>query len=72
MQSIFDALVAGCIPVLFSRASLSQYSWHVTDEEVDEVAVYIPMKDINENNANFMQILHAIPRDEVPCPCTIA
>lgn len=31
-KSIFDSLIAGCIPVLFSRASLSQYSWHITEK----------------------------------------
>ncbi len=35
-KSIFDALVAGCVPVLFSKASLSQYTWHVSAEEVGE------------------------------------
>lgn len=64
-KSVFDALVAGCIPVLFSRASLSQYSWHVSEKDVDDVSVYIPMKDINENNINFIDVLKAIPPDEL-------
>ena len=33
-KSIFDALVAGCIPVIFARASMSQYLWYFTKEEV--------------------------------------
>lgn len=33
-KSVFDSLVAGCIPVLFSRASLSQYMWFVSEKEV--------------------------------------
>jgi len=35
-KSIFDALVAGCVPVLFSRASLAQYSWHVSGSDVSQ------------------------------------
>ena len=64
-KSIFDALVAGCIPVLFSRASLSQYSWHVPEEKLKSVSVYIPMTEISENNRNFIDILKAIPADDV-------
>ena len=29
-KSLFDALVAGCVPVIFSRASLEQYKWFLT------------------------------------------
>jgi hypothetical protein len=64
-KSIFDSLVAGCVPVLFSRASLEQYSWHLTKEDVEKVAVYIPMKDINENGINFLDVLRKIPESEL-------
>jgi hypothetical protein len=33
-KSIFDALVGGCIPVIFARATMSQYLWYFTKEEV--------------------------------------
>ena len=33
-KSLFDSLVAGCVPVIFSKASLAQYTWHLTEEEV--------------------------------------
>eukprot|EP01038_Epipyxis_sp_PR26KG_P012142 gene12142-16256_t len=64
-KSLFDSLVAGCIPVLFSRASLSQYSWHLSEEDINNVAVYIPMKIINEQNENFLKILSAISPEEI-------
>eukprot|EP01041_Mallomonas_annulata_P004876 gene4876-9723_t len=64
-KSIFDALVAGCIPVLFSRASLSQYSWHLTEKEVDEVSVYIPLYSINNNNENFINILKSYTPEDI-------
>jgi hypothetical protein len=55
-KSIFDALVAGCIPVLFSRASLSQYAWHVSPEQMERISVYIPMSAINVDNVNFLSV----------------
>lgn len=33
-KSIFDSLLAGCVPVIFARASMSQYLWFFTKEEV--------------------------------------
>ena len=64
-KSIFDSLVAGCIPVLFSRASLNQYSWHISDEEVDKVAVFIPMLNIINGTTNFLDILRSISAQEI-------
>ena len=64
-KSIFDALVAGCIPVLFSRASLSQYSWHVSSNDLSKISLYIPMQDINEGGRNFLDILKSIPNDVI-------
>jgi hypothetical protein len=64
-KSIFDSLVAGCIPVLFSRASLSQYSWHFTPEQMEKVSVYIPMSAINVDNVNFLEVLRKVSPEEV-------
>ena len=64
-KSLFDSLVAGCIPVLFSRASLSQYSWHLSEQDVDDVSVYIPLKSINTGEANFITILKALTPEQV-------
>jgi len=64
-KSLFDSLVAGCIPVLFSRASLSQYAWHLSESDVDAVSVYIPLKSINSGGANFITILKALSPEEV-------
>ena len=33
-KSLFDSLVAGCVPVLFAKASLRQYMWFFTEKEV--------------------------------------
>ena len=62
---MFDALVAGCVPVIFSRASLTQYKWFLTPEDVAAAAVYIPMARINTDGANFLSILKAVPPEEL-------
>lgn len=64
-KSLFDSLVAGCIPVLFSRASLTQYAWHLSEQDVDNVSVYIPLKSINSGDANFITVLKALSPEEV-------
>ena len=64
-KSIFDSLVAGCIPVLFSRASLSQYMWHVTEAEMDKISVYIPLAGIINDAKNFISILKNITTQEI-------
>lgn len=64
-KSLFDSLVGGCIPVLFSKASLETYSWHLSKQDVSDVSVYIPMKQINEEGSNFMEILRDISPEEI-------
>lgn len=39
-KSLFDSLVAGCVPVLFAKASLRQYLWYFTEEEVGNIPIY--------------------------------
>jgi xyloglucan galactosyltransferase MUR3 len=65
-KSIFDALVAGCIPVIFSRATLGLYSWHVPPADLERVAVYIPMEGlVGTPPTNFLDVLRAIPADVI-------
>ena len=33
-KAIFDSMLGGCIPVVFTRGSISQYHWFLSDEEV--------------------------------------
>lgn len=64
-KSIFDSLLAGCVPVIFARATMSQYLWFFTEEEMTEVSVYMPKQMIMEENANFLDILKAITPEEL-------
>lgn len=66
-KSLFDALLSGCVPVLNARASLTQYSWYLSRDEVDEVSVYIPSRTVlsSANRTNFMDVLLSIPESEL-------
>lgn len=64
-KSLFDSLLAGCVPVVFIRASLTQYDWHLSREDFNKVAVYISMKDVLQNKANFITRLESIDDTEL-------
>ena len=59
-KSIFDSLVSGCIPVLFSRASLAQYAFHVDPDRLDDISVYIPNANVSDGSTTFLTILRRI------------
>jgi hypothetical protein len=40
-KSLFDSLLAGCIPVVFSSATASQYVWHLPASVLRKVVIYI-------------------------------
>ncbi len=56
-KSLFDSMVAGCIPVVFAKATITQYLWHVPPEIVDKVSVYIPAQSVIDNSINFIDFL---------------
>ena len=60
-KSLFDSLLSGCIPVVFATATVNQYFWHITAEDVDRVSIYIPGQSILEQGVNFLDVLRAIP-----------
>ncbi|ESW35803.1 hypothetical protein PHAVU_001G266100 [Phaseolus vulgaris] len=64
-RSIFDSMVAGCIPVFFHPGTAySQYKWHLPKNR-SRYSVYIPVKDVKEWNANVEEVLLKIPEGEV-------
>ena len=56
-------LTSSPLPSLYFTCSTIR--WHLSQSDVDDVAVYIPMTQINDNGGNFISILRAIPRKEV-------
>ncbi|KAL5076012.1 hypothetical protein RYX36_014996 [Vicia faba] len=64
-RSIFDSILAGCIPVFFNPGTAySQYKWHFPKNR-SEYSVYIPVKDVKEWNVNIGKVLLGIPENEV-------
>lgn len=59
-RSIFDSMVAGCIPVFFHpHSAYIQYIWHLPQNHSD-YSVFIPQDDIKHNLANIERILKSI------------
>lgn len=47
-RSLFDSMIAGCIPVLFHEdTAYSQYTWHLSNDS-SKWSVYIPEDDIRK------------------------
>ena len=64
-RSIFDSILAGCIPVFFHPGTAySQYKWHLPKTRT-KYSVYIPVKDVKEWNVDLEKVLLAIPEKEV-------
>ncbi|KAG2327707.1 hypothetical protein Bca4012_036725 [Brassica carinata] len=65
-RSVFDSIVAGCIPVFFSQGSAyKQYIWHIPNNS-SEYSVYIPYKELRKREKNKIEeILRGIPNEKV-------
>lgn len=63
-RSIFDSILAGCIPVFFQPGSAyAQYVWHFPSNGTD-YSVYIPVRDVKDWKGNVEKILLGIPKDK--------
>ncbi|XWS28826.1 hypothetical protein CRYUN_Cryun25bG0104800 [Craigia yunnanensis] len=63
-RSIFDSILAGCIPVFFHQGSAyGQYIWHFT-KDYAKYSVLIPANDVKSGDANIERILQRIPREK--------
>ncbi|XWS71687.1 hypothetical protein CRYUN_Cryun03dG0160100 [Craigia yunnanensis] len=61
-RSIFDSILASCIPVFFHPGSAYvQYIWHFP-KDYTKYSVLIPANDVKFGNANIERILQRIPR----------
>ncbi|KAF8720331.1 hypothetical protein HU200_023825 [Digitaria exilis] len=60
-RSVFDAMVAGCIPVFFHAASAyKQYRWHLPKDHLS-YSVHIPDEDVRWRNVSIEAVLRSIP-----------
>ncbi|XP_024394533.1 probable xyloglucan galactosyltransferase GT20 [Physcomitrium patens] len=64
-RSVFDSLIAGCIPVLFHPATAYlQYAWHLPRNE-SSWSVYISEDEVREGRVNAVDVLKKISTAEM-------
>ena len=65
-RSVFDSILAGCIPVFFNQGSAyKQYVWHLPNND-GEYSVYIPVKELRTGGkSKIEEILRGIPNEKV-------
>ncbi|KAF2582999.1 hypothetical protein F2Q68_00001284 [Brassica cretica] len=65
-RSVFDSILAGCIPVFFNQGSAyKQYVWHLPNND-GEYSVYIPVKELRTGGkSKIEEILQGIPNEKV-------
>ncbi|KAM5572830.1 putative xyloglucan galactosyltransferase GT19 [Rosa sericea] len=65
-RSMFDSILAGCIPVFFEELSArAQYGWHLPEDQYPEFSVYIPKEDVVFKDTRILDVLRNIPRARV-------
>ncbi|KAG0616407.1 hypothetical protein M758_5G112800 [Ceratodon purpureus] len=63
-KSIFDSMLAGCIPVFFHENSYLGYAWHLPKER-SSYSVFIAEDHIRSGTLSVESVLRAIPAKEV-------
>jgi hypothetical protein len=65
-KSVFDSILAGCIPVFFNQGSAyKQYLWHIPKNS-SKYSVYITVKELRTGGKNKIEeILRGIPNERV-------
>lgn len=64
-RSIFDSLLAGCIPVFFHPGSAYiQYLWHLP-KDYTTYSVFISEKDVQDGKVSIERVLNGIPKAKV-------
>jgi hypothetical protein len=65
-KAVFDAIISGCIPVVFEVATLyNQYPWHIGEQTALDVSVSIPGGQVKSGKLDFMSVLLAISPEVV-------
>ncbi|KAG0558617.1 hypothetical protein KC19_10G041100 [Ceratodon purpureus] len=63
-KSIFDSLLAGCIPVFFHQDSYSGYTWHLPKNE-SEYSVFILENYVRTGTLSVESVLRNIPAERI-------
>eukprot|EP00897_Mesotaenium_endlicherianum_P009609 jgi/Mesen1/8677/ME000051S08083 len=64
-KSVFDSLLAGCIPVFFDPlTAYSQYTWHLPPEP-DSYSVFIPGQAVTNGSVNVLSVLRSYSAGQI-------
>lgn len=65
-KAVFDAILSGCIPVIFEKATLyNQYPWHIGEAAALDISVNIPGALVRNGKLNFVSVLLSIPPEVI-------
>jgi xyloglucan galactosyltransferase MUR3 len=65
-RAVFDAIIAGCIPVIFDYNTLyNQYPWHMSEEMALDISIYIPGEEVVDKRITVMDVLSRISADVI-------
>ena len=57
-KAVFDAILSGCIPVIFEVATLyNQYPWHVSEKVALDISVGVPGGQVRSNTCSLWMFL---------------
>lgn len=60
-KAVFDAIISGCIPVIFHESTLyNQYPWHFNEGEALEISISVPGDQVRRNKLKFMDFLETV------------
>ena len=60
-KAVFDAIISGCIPVIFHESTLyNQYPWHFNEGEALEISISVPGDKVRRNQIKFMEFLEKV------------
>ncbi|XP_074555652.1 xyloglucan-specific galacturonosyltransferase 1-like [Curcuma longa] len=63
-KSVFDSLVAGCIPVLFNPfTAYYQYPWHLPEDH-QRWSVFIDEEEVRQGKVDVVERLRRVPAEE--------
>lgn len=65
-RGVFDGIIAGCVPVFFENSTaLSQYGWHLDEEDYKNFSVFIPKEDVVFGGLTLAKVLANIPLKKI-------
>ena len=65
-KAVSDAILSGCIPVIFEVATLfNQYPWHIGEQAALDIAIGIPGGQVRSGKMEFMEVLLAVPPEVI-------